>query len=301
MTQKNRFAIYFIFTFFFFFLISGWLLSQETGANEKKTEVTPKELPGSEAFVYRDIKPEPVRLFVFKPKDWKKSDKRTALIYFFGGGWTHGTPDKGASLAKWAVGFDWVGIAPDYRTKNRYGTSPLESVADARKVLAWAEEHAEELGIDPRKIVVGGTSAGGHIALWTAIEHSPPGSDPSEAPKYKPMALLLNSPAVDTSVATGYTPTRFGTNADALSALHQLDKNMPPTLLIHGDADALIAYRTAVDLNKNLTESGNICQFITVPGGTHGVPEWKDKVRDLMKDFLVKEKILSLKTATLGE
>lgn len=261
--------------------------------SEKKVEVTPTELPGAETFVYRELKPEPVRLFVFKPKEWKKEDKRSALIYFFGGGWTHGTPDKGASLAKWATAQGWVGIAPDYRVKNRYGTSPLESVADSRKALRWVEDHAEELGIDANRIVVGGTSAGGHVALWTAIEHSPPGSDPSEAPRIKPMALLLNSAVSDTSKATGYTPTRFGDNADALSVVHQLDAKMPPILLIHGDADPLIPYSTAVALNQKLTAAGNVVEFVTVPGGTHGVPEWKDKIQGLMKDFLVKQNLLS--------
>ncbi|MBL8994613.1 MAG: hypothetical protein JNM63_14805, partial [Spirochaetia bacterium] len=75
-------------------LLVGPAFSQPAETSEKKVEVTPKELPGAETFIYRDIKPEPVRLFVFKPKEWKKDDKRSALIYFFGGGWTRGTPDK---------------------------------------------------------------------------------------------------------------------------------------------------------------------------------------------------------------
>jgi len=60
--------------------------SQSASTGEKKAEVTPTELPGAETFIYRELKPEPVRLFVFKPKEWKKEDKRSALIYFFGGG-----------------------------------------------------------------------------------------------------------------------------------------------------------------------------------------------------------------------
>ena len=41
-------------------------------------------------------------------------------------------------------------------------------VADGRASIGWLKEHAAELDLDPRRLVVGGTSAGGHIALVTA-------------------------------------------------------------------------------------------------------------------------------------
>ncbi len=268
-------------------------------AQEKKetaTETTPTTLPGVETMIYRDSKPEPMRLFVAKPDGWKADAKLPALVWFFGGGWTKGSPEKSAGWARNAAKWGMVGIAPDYRTKNRYGTTPLESVADARAALNWVEEHAAELGIDPNRIVVCGGSAGGHVALWTAIEHTPPGSDPAEAPKIKPAALVLLSPASDTSKASGYTPQRFGENADALSAQHQLDPKMPPTLLFHGDTDPTVPYRQSVDLAKKLKDGGNSVEFVTVPNGTHSfssdMPEWKEKTKQMVHDFLQKQGLL---------
>lgn len=259
-------------------------------------EVTPTDLPGAETFVYRVGQPEPMRLFVFKPKNWSTNDRRPALVFFFGGGWTRGTPERSASYAKWAASLGMVGITPDYRTKGRFGTSPLASVADGRAALHWVQEHDTELGIDPKKIVVGGSSAGGHVALWTAITHTPPGSDPTEAPLSKPCALILVSPVSDTSVETGYTPKRFGTNAEALSPVHQLDAKMPPVLVFHGDADTTVTNRESIALEQKLVASGNVCERINVPGGTHGfqsqMPEWKEKSRDIMKQFLTKLGIL---------
>ena len=41
-------------------------------------------------------------------------------------------------------------------------------VADGRASIGWLKEHAAELDLDPGRLVVGGTSAGGHIALVTA-------------------------------------------------------------------------------------------------------------------------------------
>ena len=90
--------------------------------------VTPTTLPGAETFVYRDGKPDPMRLHVFKPKGWTAKDQRPALIFFFGGGWTKGTPERSASYAKWASTLGMVGVAPDYRTKERFDTSPLPPI-----------------------------------------------------------------------------------------------------------------------------------------------------------------------------
>jgi len=158
-------------------------------------EITPLELPGADAFVYRDASPEaPVeRLFVVKPAEWKATDRRAALVFFFGGGWTTGTPASSIYWAKFAADHGMVGIAPDYRTKGRADTSPLAAVADCRAALRWVEEHASELGIDSMHVVVGGNSAGGHLALWTAITAAPSGSNTLESPRIKPAALILFS------------------------------------------------------------------------------------------------------------
>jgi len=258
--------------------------------------VTPSTLQGAETPVYREGKPDPMRLLVFKPKGCQAGDRRPALVFFFGGGWTKGTPDRAATWAKFAASLGMVGIAPDYRTHERFGTSPLASVADGRAALRWIEDHAVGLGIDPARIVVGGSSAGGHVALWTAIEHTPPGSDPQEAPKAKPCALILLSPVSDTSSASGYTPKRFGADALALSPVHQLDSRMPPVLLFHGDADRTVPNRQSIALHDRLVANGNVCELITVPGGGHGfisqLPEWKDKTRGIIKDFLTSQQVL---------
>jgi acetyl esterase/lipase len=268
--------------------------STEPSTNE--VALTPTKLPGAETHIYREGEPEPMRLHVFKPKNWKADDRRPALLFFFGGGWSRGTPEKSAGWAKYAAGLGMVGVAPDYRTKERFDTSPLESVADGRAALCWVQKHAGELGIDPAKIAVGGSSAGGHIALWTAIQHSPPGSDPREAPKFKPAALILLSGVSDTSVLTGYTHYRFGTNAEALSPVHQLDVRMPPVLAFHGDADETVPLRQATALRDKLTAAGNSCELVIVPGGEHSftseLPEWKDKSRALIREFLESEKLL---------
>src|SRR5690606_14882764 len=50
-------------------------------------EITPTSLNGAETIAYRSGE-NSMNLFVFKPKDWRETDRRSALVYFFGGGWT---------------------------------------------------------------------------------------------------------------------------------------------------------------------------------------------------------------------
>lgn len=189
-----------------------------------------------------------------------------------------------------------VGIAPDYRTKNRFGTSPLASVDDGRAAFNWVVQHAHELGIDPTRIAVGGSSAGGHVALWTAIEKAPPGSDAATSPPSKPAALFLTSAVTDTSPETGYTPKRFGDDALALSPVHQLDAKMPPTLIFHAAFDELVHYGTAVALHNKLESAGNACELVTVPVGGHGFSseytQWKSKRRAKLEELFKREGLL---------
>ena len=267
------------------------LLLGAVAVSAQDLPVAPTNFTGAESFIYRDLKPEPLRLFVVKPDGWQTNDHRAAMIYFFGGAWTRGDPGKSIGWARMAAKWGLVGIAPDYRTKERFGTSPVEAVADARASLRWVQDHAAELGIDPAHIVVGGASAGGHLALWTAIEKPPVGSGPEESPRIKPAALVLVSAAADT--ADPALQRRFGEHIRDVSPLQHLDEKMPPVIMFHGDADLTVPYRIAVDLHDKLVVTSNVCELVTIPGGGHGVPpDWKDKSRELIKKFLTKHNLV---------
>lgn len=266
------------------------------GVVASAAEETPVSFPGAETFVYRETKETPLRLHVVKPKDWRADERRAAFVFFFGGGWNRGTPERSIGWARMAAGWGLVGIAPDYRTRDRFKTTPLESVADARAALRWVQDHAAELGIDPTRIVVGGSSAGGHLALWTAIPSTPPGSDPTLAPLHPPAALILMSAVSDTASLAGYGNSRFREHAAALSPLQNLPEKMPSVIAFHGDADGTVPHAQAVALHAKLVAAGNVCELVTVPGGSHGfstdLPEWKDRSRAMIRAFLEKQGLI---------
>jgi len=235
-------------------------------------EVTPLALPGSEPFVYRQTGTNELRLHVVKPVGWKASDKNPCLVMFFGGGWASGTPEKSVGWAKWAAKLGVVGVAPDYRTRKRLGGTPEDCISDARAAVRWVQEHAAELGIDPAKIVVMGTSAGGHIAAWTAIPQKGPGTDDPGSPDPLPAALILLNPVSDTKDG-GYGGTkRFGGSAEralACSVPDQMPATMPPVLIFHGTKDETVPYANSTALMEKLKANGNRCELVTFDGLGH--------------------------------
>jgi acetyl esterase/lipase len=71
---------------------------------------------------------------------------------------------------------------------------------------------------------------------------------------------------------------------------------MPPVLVFHGDADTTVTNAQSIALRDKLMASSNVCELVTVPGGNHGfqgqLPEWKDKTRAIIQEFLTKQGIL---------
>jgi acetyl esterase/lipase len=269
MKLRSRFAL--VVSFLAFVIGAGHSPAATPAKEPPVKEETPVSLPGSEAFVFRTIKDAELRLHVVKPEGWKKGDRRTCFVSFFGGGWISGSPERSVGRAKWAAGLGMVGIAPDYRTRNRFKANPEDCVADARAAIRWVVEHAGELGIDPKKIVCHGGSAGGHVAAWTAIPKAGPGAgDP--APTQLPAALILLNPVSDTT-ANGYGgPKRFGNDAaraKACSVQDQMPKEMPPTLIFHATGDETVPYANSVDLRDKLKANGNRCELVTFQGLGH--------------------------------
>ena len=234
-------------------------------------EVTPLSLPGSEPFVFRKVGAIELRLHVVKPAGWSKTDQRPCLVSFFGGGWSSGTPERSIGWAKWAAGKGLVGVAPDYRIRNRFGGSPEDCVSDGRAAVRWIEEHAGELGIDPRKIISLGGSAGGHIAAWTAIPGPGPGKD-DPAPTTLPAALILLNPVTDTTTNGYGGPKRFGmdaTRALACSVPERMPAKMPSTIVFHATGDTTVPYSNSVAFRDKLVSRGNRCELVTFEGLGH--------------------------------
>ncbi len=94
--------------------------------------------------------------------------RRAAILYVHGGGMVSGDRFSGMDfLASWAIAHDVVVVTADYRLAPEFPDPyPVE---DTFAVLTWMVERADDLEIDPHRIVIVGVSAGGGIAAGTAL------------------------------------------------------------------------------------------------------------------------------------
>jgi acetyl esterase/lipase len=234
------------------------------------------KIEGAITRVYKAIAGADLRLYVFDRADHSPSEKRAAIVFFFGGGWVDGGVDQFVPQSKYLANRGMVAIVADYRVRCRYNSTPLDSIADARLAIHWIRMHAAELGIDSGRIAAGGGSAGGHIALSSAVfeRKKAGGSVPDSA---TPDALVLFNPIIDLTSEFSQTKLlreNFGAavsdRAEEISPLQHIHQGLPPTLILNGEADTIAPYVTAEKYCRNAIAMGNDCRLIGYEGAGHG-------------------------------
>jgi acetyl esterase/lipase len=105
----------------------------------------------------------PVRVYASEP-----GGLRPALVYFHGGGWVFGNLDTHDAVCR-AVAKESgaVVISVDYRLSPEVKFPA--ALEDSHAATVWVAANAKRLGIDPRRIAVGGDSAGGNLATVVAM------------------------------------------------------------------------------------------------------------------------------------
>jgi acetyl esterase len=105
----------------------------------------------------------PVRVYASEP-----GGIRPALVFFHGGGWVFGNLETHDAVCRaLAKESGAVVISVDYRLSPEHKFPA--AVDDAQAATQWVAAHAESLGIDARRIAVGGDSAGGNMATVVAM------------------------------------------------------------------------------------------------------------------------------------
>ena len=211
-----------------------------------------------------------------------KGGPRPTLIYFHGGGWVSGgkMPSMLYTLPYLSMG--WTVVNVEYRMA---GTALAPAaVEDTRCAVRYALSRHKDFNIDPRRIVLSGHSAGGHLALITGLLPVSAGLDRQCAGRDEiKVAAIVNWYGI-TDVADelegpnmkhyavrwlGAQPDREGI-ARRVSPLTYLRPGLPPVITIHGDQDRLVPYAHAVRLQEGLDRADVANELVTVKGGGHG-------------------------------
>ena len=211
------------------------------------------------------------------------TDTQPAIYWIHGGGYIGGTYDMSNDTASgWATDLGATVFSPDYRLAPEHAYPA--GVEDCYAGLKWAIENAATLGIDPKRVVIGGGSAGGGLAAALALLVRDRG-------EFSVTHQVLIYPMVDDTRSTpssqwttwGWSPQSNNVGWRAyLGDLFETD-NIPPYAApsratdLSGLPPAYISVGTLdifldedLDYARQLIDAGVPTELRLYPGGPHG-------------------------------
>lgn len=251
---------------------------------------------GAETEVYKKVGARELKLFIDQPAGGKSTEKRPAILFFFGGSWVGGTPKQFEKQSLYFASRGMVAICVEYRVipKGDKGP-PVLCCADAKSAMRYVRAHAEAWGIDPNRIAAAGGSAGGHLAAFTALVDGQDDAKDDKKISCKPNALILFNPVFDNGPGQ-WGHVRVKAKYRDFSPAHNIKPGAPPTLVFLGDKDALIPVSVVENFEKKMKQADAVCESIIYPGCAHGFfnnPPYYQKTIIAADRFLTKLKWLS--------
>ena len=277
-------------------LVSGHLLASEPGAHAVTNPVVflPASSPYGEARAIRNIAyvtnaAARQNFDLYLPL---KGDKPFPLVvWIHGGAWMMGIKDW--DNIKYFVRHGYAIASIDYRTTVE---APFPAqIQDCNAALSFILAHAGAYDLDGSRFMVGGASAGGHLALLLGLARQQPGF--GAAPRLKPAAILDFFGPTDLTKITDELraihsekgiklfqdagPKLFGVQlalaadlAKIASPLNYIDTNSAPVFILQGSSDDLVPVSQSRRLHQALDQAGVPNRYLEVPGAGHDGPRF---------------------------
>ncbi len=257
---------------------------------------------------YLDGKNDRQMLDIAIPEEPSTEEPLPVIVLIHGGGWQGGTRGPFLSRAMPLVRQgDYAAVSIGYRLTDE--ASWPSQIHDCQAGLRWVKANAEKYNWDPEKIVVWGSSAGGHLVAMLGVSadvkeldgklgpHAdqdltvagvvdffgpanmltmgePAGFERHDSPD-SPESKLLGGPAKENvDVAKSASPQMHVSKEDA------------PFLILHGTEDATVPFQQSVDFHDALQKAGVDSTFVHVKGGGHGFGG--QEINERVEAFLAK-------------
>ena len=257
--------------------------------------------------VYKTIDSLQLTIDIFYMKQTFERENNTAIVFFHGGGWAFGTPDEFFTTCERYAEMGLVTFSVNYRLSIKNGItphpdiSPIESLMDAKSAMRWVRGNSERLHLDRNKIAAAGQSAGGHLALSTAmIDDYNEKSDDLKI-SCSPNAVLLFSAAVNAVEA--WCDRLLDDRREkiwSISPAHNIRKGLPPMIEFHGIDDEQVPKWTVQFFQTAMEKEGNYFEQHMYEGRKHylgdGNPKYSryydEEILSITDDFLRKYNLL---------
>lgn len=191
------------------------------------------------------------------------------------------------------------------------GIAPYPAQAvDARNAIRYIRVHAEELHVNPDKMILSGDSSGGHTAMFGGLRHNDD-TDENQFPGvsaevngiinyYGSVSVLfedanpstLNHKLPDSPEGMEMGGVNLRERPDLCEELSvechiNEDTDIAPVLIFHGTKDRTVHTRQSVDLYRKMKAAGKKVQLYLIKGGDHGGAEfWTPEVIDIVDAFI---------------
>jgi len=250
---------------------------------------------------YKTVDTFRLKMDIFFDEQSFQRDSNTAIVFFHGGGWSGGSSTEFFTTCVRYAEMGIIAFSVDYRLSADNGlfshnpVSPIECVMDAKSAIRWVRENAGKYHIDVNKIVAAGQSAGGQLALATAMTEDYNEISDNIKISCKPDAVLLFSSCVNT--IEGWCDRLLADRRDkiwSISPTHNLKSGLPPMIDFHGTDDEQVPVWTARFFESEMKKLGNYFELHLYNGRKHylgdGNPKYSnyfdDEILDIADEFL---------------
>ena len=189
-----------------------------------------------------------------------------------------------------------------------HGSQPkfniTEIVPDIHRAVRFIRYNARKWGVNPDHLGISGASAGGHLSLTMGTQGGPgkaDAKDPIDRESSAVQAVACFFPPTDflnygtpgeDAVGVGILKNfkaGFGPRSDTpesredlgreVSPIYFITAHLPPTLIVHGDADKLVPIQQSQSFVERATEAGAHAKLIVKPNAAHG---WQGMEKDMV-------------------
>ncbi|PCJ97233.1 MAG: lipase [Flavobacteriaceae bacterium] len=214
------------------------------------------------------------------------------VVWVHGGAWHSGSkenPPKGLLENGYAI------ASVDYRLSIEAAFPAM--IHDIKAAIRYLQANAKQYGYNADKIIIAGSSAGGHLAALigtvngnTELEgtlgnHLNTSSDvQATVDLYGPtnfLTILNQSTPHGISVRAPALALLLGRPVDQVpelaklaSPVYQVDATDPPMFIAHGDQDNQVPINQAHELHAALKKAGVTVHFEVIHGAGHGSPDY---------------------------
>lgn len=229
------------------------------------------------------------------------------IVWIHGGAWRSGSKES-PPLGLLPVGYALASV--NYRLSEEAVFPAM--IHDIKASIRFLRGNAKKYGYRSDKIIIWGSSAGGHLAALVGVTNNDKALEGN-------LGNYLNESSSVQCILDFYGPTNFLTilnqstphgvsvRAPALklllgkpveevtalakqaSPVHQIDATDPPLLIVHGDQDIQVPVNQSLELMAAYKKLSLSVQIEFIPGADHGDSVYyKEGVLDIVKKFLQK-------------